>query len=122
MIEEKESTTTNLTDMIDTEDVPPIELQPDKRLQQRPAIIIAEDDDEIRDYLTKELSEDYDIHSCTNGREALAEVYRTHPDIIISDVMKPEMDGNTLCTQLKLNPQTNHLPVILLTAKNRDED
>ena len=107
---------------MDVEDLPPIELQAEKNAQQRATIIIAEDDDEIRDYLTKELSENYDIHSCTNGREALAEVYRTHPDIVISDVMMPEMDGNTLCTQLKLNPQTNHLPVILLTAKNRDED
>ena len=120
---EKDNTANSLTEMMDVEeDLPPIELQPDRHLQHRAAIIIAEDDDEIRDYLTKELSEDYDIHSCTNGREALAEVYRTHPDIVISDVMMPEMDGNTLCTQLKLNPQTNHLPVILLTAKNRDED
>ena len=122
MIEEKDNTLADLTDMMEVEDVPPVELQPDKNLQNRASIIIAEDDDEIREYLTQELSEDYDIHSCTNGREALAEVYRTHPDIVISDVMMPEMDGNTLCTQLKLNPQTNHLPVILLTAKNRDED
>ena len=122
MIEEKDNTLADLTDLMEVEDVPPVELQPDKNLQNRASIIIAEDDDEIREYLTQELSEDYDIHSCTNGREALAEVYRTHPDIVISDVMMPEMDGNTLCTQLKLNPQTNHLPVILLTAKNRDED
>ena len=123
MIEETDTdaTTATLKDM-EEEDLPPIELQSEKLLQHRATIIIAEDDDEIRDYLTKELSEDYDIHSCTNGREALAEVYRTYPDIVISDVMMPEMDGNTLCTQLKLNPQTNHLPVILLTAKNRDED
>ena len=122
VIEERENTTSELTELMETEDLPPVELQPDKMIQNRASIIIAEDDDEIRDYLTKELSEDYDIHSCINGREALAEVYRTNPDIVISDVMMPEMDGNTLCTQLKLNPQTNHLPVILLTAKNRDED
>ncbi|MBO4849437.1 MAG: response regulator [Prevotella sp.] len=85
-------------------------------------IVIAEDDDEIRDFLETELSTEYEIHSCPNGREALAEIYRCSPDIVVSDVMMPEMDGNTLCSQLKLNPQTNHLPVILLTAKNRDED
>ena len=89
---------------------------------ERPVIVIAEDDDEIRDYIEKELSKDYDVRSCTNGRDALAEVYRSQPSIVISDVMMPEMDGNTLCSRLKLNPQTNHLPVILLTAKNRDED
>ncbi len=89
---------------------------------QRPRLIIAEDDDEIRSYLQQELSTDYDIESCTNGREALAEIYRRLPDIVVSDIMMPEMDGNALCTQLKMNPQTNHIPVILLTAKNRDED
>ena len=125
LVEEKETDTIDeLADIIEEpeEEKIPVEMQPEKMLQARPTIIIAEDDDEIRDYLTKELSELYDIHSCTNGREALAEVYRTQPDMVISDIMMPEMDGNTLCSQLKLNPQTNHLPVILLTAKNRDED
>ena len=103
------------------EDMAPAELTKEQP-NERPVIVIAEDDDEIRDYLEKELSEDYDVRSCTNGRDALAEVYRSRPNLIISDVMMPEMDGNTLCSRLKLNPQTNHLPVILLTAKNRDED
>ena len=91
----------------------------EKRLSERMTIVIAEDDDEIRNFLTAELSHDYDVKTCTNGREALAEVYRTMPDIVVSDIM---MDGNTLCTQLKSNQATNHIPVILLTAKNRDED
>ena len=85
-------------------------------------IVIAEDDDEIRNYLDSELSSDYEIHLCTNGREALSETLHCKPDLVISDVMMPEMDGNTLCTKIKTNPSTNHIPVILLTAKNRDED
>jgi DNA-binding response OmpR family regulator len=85
-------------------------------------IVIAEDDDEIRDYLDSELSKDYDVSVCVNGHEALAEVFHIKPDLVLSDVMMPEVDGNTLCSKIKSNPSTNHIPVILLTAKNRDED
>ena len=85
-------------------------------------IVIAEDDDEIRSYLEAELSKDYDVHVCVNGREALTEVYRVKPSLVISDVMMPEMDGNALCSQLKTNSSTNFIPVILLTARSRDED
>jgi YesN/AraC family two-component response regulator len=72
--------------------------------------------------LESELSKDYDVRVCTNGREALSEVLHSKPDLVVSDVMMPEMDGNTLCSKIKSNPSTNHIPVILLTAKNRDED
>ena len=86
------------------------------------SIVIAEDDDEIRNYLEAELSRDYDVHCCVNGREALAEVYRIKPSLVISDVMMPEMDGHALCSQLKSNGSTNFIPVILLTARSREED
>ena len=88
----------------------------------RMTVVIAEDDDEIRGYLDSELSKDYDVRVCTNGREALSEILHTKPDLVVSDVMMPEMDGNTLCSKIKTNPSTNHIPVVLLTAKNRDED
>ena len=107
------------------------ELEPEEEKEESPyeqpdsentAIVIAEDDDEIRTYLEAELSHDYDVHSCINGREALSEIYRLKPSLVISDVMMPEMDGNTLCSQLKSNSSTNFIPVILLTARSRDED
>ena len=60
--------------------------------------------------------------TCTNGREGLAEVLRSLPDLVISDIMMPEMDGNTLCSKIKSSPTTTHIPVVLLTAKSRDED
>ena len=88
----------------------------------RMTIVVAEDDSEIRDYLENELEKDYDVRTCENGKIALSEIIRTQPDLVISDVMMPEMDGNALCSKLKSNPSTNHIPVILLTAKNRDED
>jgi DNA-binding response OmpR family regulator len=72
--------------------------------------------------LVSELSDAYQVRACANGREALGEIFRALPDLVLSDVMMPEMDGNTLCAKLKLNATTSHIPVILLTAKNRDED
>ena len=89
---------------------------------RRMTLVIAEDDEEIRNYLESELSNDYEVHACTNGREALGEIIRTKPDLVLSDIMMPEMDGNTLCTRIKTNPNTNSIPVVLLTAKSRDED
>ncbi len=99
--------------------LPPLgEASPSKR--QR--IVIVEDDSEIRDFLADELQGDYDVATCTNGREGLAEVLRSLPDLVISDIMMPEMDGNTLCSKIKSSPTTSHIPVVLLTAKSRDED
>ncbi len=95
--------------------------EPLQKFNTRMTIVIAEDDDEIREYLATELSQDYDVHAAPNGREALSEIYRVHPSIVISDVMMPEMDGNALCSKLKTNPTTNHIPVVLLTAKSTDE-
>ena len=89
---------------------------------RRQVIVIAEDDDEIRSYLEKEFEKDYDVRTCSNGMEALGEVLRTIPDLVISDVMMPEMDGNALCSKIKTNPSVNFVPVVMLTAKSRDED
>ena len=89
---------------------------------KRQHIIIVEDDAEIRDYLQIELSSDYDVTTCENGRSGLAETLKTLPDLVITDVMMPEMDGKTMCSKVKSNPTTAHIPVIMLTAKSRDED
>lgn len=89
---------------------------------RRQRLVIVEDDEEIRDFLKGQLSTDYDVSVCVNGREGLSEVLRTVPDLVISDIMMPEMDGNTMCSKIKANSTTSHIPVILLTAKSRDED
>ena len=121
MVTEPETIEPETNEIEESETLESVEALFDNR-RGKPRIVIAEDDDEIRSYLEQELSGDYEVQTCRNGREALAEVYRTLPDIVISDIMMPEMDGNALCSQLKTNPQTNHIPIILLTAKNRDED
>ena len=92
-------------------------------LHRGPArIVIAEDDAEILRYLEEELRDDYDVVTCENGRIALGEILKDVPQLVISDIMMPEMDGNTLCSKIKANAETSHVPVILLTAKSRDED
>ena len=91
-------------------------------IRQRPMIIIAEDDEEIREYLVSELVGNYEIKAFADGRQAFEEALRTTPDLIISDIMMPEMDGNTLCMSLRSNLVTSHIPVIMLTAMSMDED
>lgn len=92
------------------------------RSKTKHRILIAEDDEEIRHYLYKELSSDFHVLECENGKDALSQVLSKTPDLVISDVMMPEMDGLTLCRKIKQNVNINHIPVILLTAKTREED
>ena len=92
------------------------------KLNRRQKLVIVEDDYDIREFLINELKDNYDVTGCENGLEGLQQVMRVMPDLVISDVMMPEMDGNTLCSKIKSSPSTSHIPVILVTAKNRDED
>lgn len=85
-------------------------------------ILIVEDEEEIRTYLTNELSDEYKITTCENGKEAYDLILTHTPDLVISDIMMPEMDGITLCRKIKQNINVNHVPVILLTAKSKPED
>jgi len=85
-------------------------------------VLIVEDEDEIRQYLHNELADTYRISECVNGKEALDFILKEKPDLVISDVMMPEMDGTTLCKKLKSNININHIPIILLTAKSDDDD
>jgi DNA-binding response OmpR family regulator len=97
------------------------EIEAPKR-NRRQKLVIVEDDAEILDYLGTELGSDYDIVKCSNGKQGLQATLKELPDLVISDIMMPEMDGNTLCSKIKTNGTVSHIPVILLTAKSRDED
>lgn len=81
-----------------------------------------EDDDEIRQYIKNEFRLEFHISECTNGKEALELIFREKPDLIISDIMMPEMDGMSLSKKIKQNINLNHIPIILLTAKSKTED
>ena len=79
-------------------------------------VLVVEDDDEIRHYLKNELSADFHVQVCTNGAEALESILKKTPDIVVSDVMMPVMDGVTLCKKIRQNITVNSLPVVLLTS------
>jgi signal transduction histidine kinase/ligand-binding sensor domain-containing protein/DNA-binding response OmpR family regulator len=85
-------------------------------------ILIAEDDREINNYIKNELKEQYKTHQAYNGKEALNFVLKEKPDLIITDLMMPEMDGISLSKKIKSNINTEHIPIIILTAKSLEED
>jgi len=85
-------------------------------------ILIAEDNDELRNYLYTSLSESYNVFVAENGKVALEEITKVKPDILISDVKMPEMDGITLSNTVRNNFETSHIPVILLSALNEKDD
>ncbi len=101
---------------------PLAETPPKMRSKSKYRVLVAEDDEEIRRYICRELSSDFHTQECDNGKEALAHILKKAPDLVISDIMMPEMDGITLCSRIKQNININHIPVILLTAKSGEED
>lgn len=84
-------------------------------------IVIVEDNEELRNFLKKVLSRNYKCYEAENGIEGLKLVNELIPDIVISDVIMPLMDGNELLKKIKENKYTCHIPVILLTAKNSQD-
>lgn len=91
-------------------------------LDKRPGIVLVEDDTGIADYLEEQLKNDYEVAVYQNGKEALEAILQKVPSLVVSDIMMPEMDGITLCNRLKNCVTTNHIPVVLLTAKSSEED
>ncbi len=92
------------------------------RSKSRQTVMVVEDEEEIRNYLKQELSADYRVLTCCDGKEAYDAILKEMPNLVISDIMMANMDGLTLCRKLKQNANINHIPIVLLTAKSRPED
>lgn len=90
-------------------------------VSRRKSILIVEDNDDIRFYIQDNLRNDYTVYQAVNGKEGWKKAQELQPDMIISDVMMPEMDGMELLHKIKADAHTSHIPVILLTARVADE-
>ena len=87
------------------------------------SVVLIVDDTPINVLLLKKLLEkEYTIQTARNGQEALDFAFATPPDLILLDIMMPEMDGFEVCQRLKENPSTENVPVIFITAKNEISD
>ncbi len=84
-------------------------------------VLVVEDNADLREFLVQNLAGTYQVLEAKNGREGYQVALDESPDLILSDVMMPEMDGISLCRGLKTDPHTSHIPVILLTAKADQE-
>ncbi|WP_020600097.1 ATP-binding protein [Spirosoma panaciterrae] len=89
--------------------------QTDKR------ILLADDNADMRAYIHRLLSPHYAVEMVTDGREALEAIQRQQPDLLLSDIMMPNLDGAELLKIIKTNPQTAHIPVMLLSARAGEE-
>lgn len=88
---------------------------------KRKKLLVVEDNHDFRTFLKEQLSELYQVIDAPDGEEGEKLAIEQNPDLIVSDIMMPKMDGLELCRHIKHNVQTSHIPVILLTARSGDE-
>jgi signal transduction histidine kinase/DNA-binding response OmpR family regulator len=93
----------------------------DESIHKLPLLLIVEDNSDMQSFLKSSLEDTYKILQAFDGEQGLKMALKNVPNIIISDVMMPKMDGIEFCTEIKQNDVTNHVPVILLTAKGSVE-
>ncbi|MEX2399951.1 MAG: two-component regulator propeller domain-containing protein [Rhodothermales bacterium] len=86
-----------------------------------PLILVVDDNADVRSYLRTRLHAHYRTEEASDGKEGLERTRRLRPDLVITDVMMPELDGFELCSAIKADPELNHIPVIILTAKADEE-
>jgi signal transduction histidine kinase/ligand-binding sensor domain-containing protein/DNA-binding response OmpR family regulator len=88
----------------------------------REIILIVEDNDDVRSYIREQLEADYQVNEACHGEEGVLMAEEQIPDLIITDVMMPKMDGYQFCNAIRNNEKTSHIPMIMLTAKSALDD
>lgn len=81
-------------------------------------VLIVEDNDSMREFLAEQANMSFSIETARNGREALDKLAESHVDLIVTDIMMPEMDGFELCRTVKADINMSHIPIVFITAKN----
>lgn len=90
--------------------------------ENRFSVLIVEDNNELRKLISRHLSAEYDVFEAKNGTEGFDLACKLHPDLIVADVMMPEMNGYEMCNRLKQDINYSHIMIILLTARVTNED
>lgn len=93
-----------------------------KDCKDKPKLLVVEDDRDLQLYLKQMLDESYNVLVANNGETGLEITKKELPEIIITDVMMPKMDGHQFCKIVKADVAVSHIPIIMLTAKNLDDD
>lgn len=94
----------------------------DSSIEKHSSILVVEDNDKLRNFMYAALSSEFTVRTMANGKEAWDYIKQELPDLVISDVLMPEMDGFELCRLIKSGYETSHIPVILLTALSEKSD
>src|ERR1700689_4928516 len=99
----------------------PVPCPPVSQTAGRPRVLVADDNSDMRQYLSRLLSEQYEVETVADGQAALQAAHKTPPDLIVSDVMMPILDGFELLNALRSDEQTRTIPVVLLSARAGEE-
>ncbi|MCM1503786.1 MAG: response regulator [Muribaculum sp.] len=98
------------------------ETEAESQQDDRPILLVVEDDTDIQQYIANSLSDEFTVSCASNGQEGLAITQEKIPDIVVSDIMMPIMDGISLCRAIRAEISTSHVPVVLLTARDSTTD
>lgn len=120
VLEIKERQEAYIQEQVDDKNVKQdIGIQQTEKTETNHTLLIVEDNLELQSYLKEELKSEYIIHTAANGFEGLEIATKILPDVIITDVIMPKMDGFEFCKNIKSDIKTSHIPLLMLTAKAR---
>lgn len=112
----------NVTSQVDDESKPRTNLDNRQKSSKKQSVLLVEDNDDFRFYLKDNLKDNYHVIEAVNGKEGWQKALALHPDIMVSDISMPEMNGKELCRKIKNDSRTSHIPIILLTALIGEEE
>ena len=116
------TTVTPIVSIQDNEVAPPVELKAEVRASKEMKVLVVEDNDDLLNFMKVALSHDFKVFSAVDGEKAWEFISKHMPDLVVSDIMMPSMNGFELCKLMKSTYETSHIPIVLLTALSEITD